>query len=118
MVRTQRMRAWLPVVFVVAAVVGAPATSDARVRDCRTNVAGYLPHLNLVTVTSARNMTCAEAAIAVKRGPIRVRGGNAIRIGGRFTIGRYMCTTTSGSYESFASRCVRNARAFRIAWGS
>jgi hypothetical protein len=94
--RTATLVLWVTVL----AAVGAPA-ARASVVDC----AVYADYPN-TKVTSARNMTCGQAANLMKS-----YRGNISR---RFTVRAFTCTQQRGGQFGGQWRCVRASRAFRF----
>ena len=95
--------------LIIASVIGAalalaaPASSPAAVVDC-DHSAGPL-----ITITSARNMTCAAAARDQRR-----RNNPTSR---RFrTPGGFVCTQKTGVDVAGTWRCVRGSKAYRFAF--
>lgn len=85
-----------------ALVALVPAgTAQAKVVDC--SVYAKAPNTK---ISSARGMTCAEAAGVMKA----YRG----QIGRTFIAQHFRCTQVSGSQFGGQWRCVRGARAFRF----
>jgi ABC-type molybdate transport system substrate-binding protein len=84
----------------VLALVPAGA-AQAKVVDC--SVYAKAPNTK---ITSARGMTCADAASVMKA----YRG----QIGRTFVAQHFRCTQVSGSQFGGQWRCVRGAKAFRF----
>jgi hypothetical protein len=99
------MRARVRLVLSVAAATTAFASLSAPAADAFVHRCN-LPEDGTITVTSVRNMTCAQAR-AVERA---YRGS----ISRRFRMGRFSCYRTSGMALAGEWRCVRGSRAFRF----
>ena len=82
-----------------------PPVASAAVTDC--NVYAFYPN---VKISSARNMSCAEARRAMRRH----RGSIATRF---TTPGGFRCARVSGAELGGQWRCVRRSRAFRFEFG-
>jgi hypothetical protein len=100
----QRGAAVLAALVCAAAALALPPASPAAaadVVDCRRSVGP------LRTITSARNMTCAQAA----RDLARYRGFTKRRFR---TPGGFRCVQVSGIDIAGQWRCTRGARAYRF----
>jgi hypothetical protein len=80
---------------------GSAAAAPAKVVDC--SVYAKVPNTK---ISSARGMTCAEAASVMKA----YRG----QIGRTFVAQHFRCTQVSGSQFGGQWRCARAAKAFRF----
>jgi hypothetical protein len=97
------MRSAGALAFAVATLVSAPATSQARVVDCGARIG------ETIVISSARNMTCRQAAGVMRR--------SRKPIARRFTTQGFTCSRVSGGDLGGQWRCVSGARAFRFDFG-
>jgi hypothetical protein len=105
-------RRLLPALAATIVVLTAAASAGAAVRNCHTYSTGP------GWVTSVRNMSCRDAAIAWGRGDGDQRV--SLHTGGRFRVGRFRCVTYANhtppgpSDANVLVRCVSGGRAFRF----
>ncbi len=94
-------------VLLISSALGVAVTApsaQARVVDCRVSVSA-----NSI-ITSARSMTCRQAAADMRR----YRGSIAYRFS---TPGGFACKRVSGGRLGGQWRCTRGARAYRFEFG-
>lgn len=88
-----------------AAPAAVPSAAQARVVDC--DVFAYYPNIK---ITSARNMTCKQAAREMRRHKRPITRTFK-------TPGGFRCTRVSGGELGGQWRCVRGGKAFRFDFG-
>lgn len=102
-----RTPTWATASVLAALTLGlaSPTASQAGVVDCHV----YASYPN-VLISSARNMTCKEAAREMRR----YKGSISRTFS---TPGGFRCTRVSGGELGGQWRCVRQSQAFRFEFG-